>query len=46
MGVTIEGDAEKSGNNTHLVVIMHVTLLRKIGLLNLKNQNWFKKLSG
>ena len=43
MGVTIGGDAAKSGKNTHLVVIMHVRLSQKIGLLDLKNWNRFKK---
>ena len=36
-GATIEGDAEKSGKNTHLLVIMCVRLSQKIGLLDLKN---------
>ena len=36
-------DAAKSGNNTNLLVIMRVRLLHKIGLLNLKNWNLFKK---
>ena len=43
MGVTIGGDAAKIGNNTHLLVVMHVRLLQKIGLLDLKNRTQFKK---
>ena len=39
MGVTIGGDADKSVNNTNLLVIMRMKLLRKIGLLDLMNQN-------
>ena len=35
--VTIGGDAVKTGKNTHLVVVMCVRLLRKIGLLDLTN---------
>ena len=35
IGVTIGGDAEKGGNNTHLLVIMQVMLSQKIGLHNL-----------
>ena len=37
MGFTIGFDAEKIGNNTHLLVIMRVRLLQKIGLHNLMN---------
>ena len=37
MGVIIGGDAEKSGKNTHLLVIMPVRLSQKIGLLELTN---------
>ena len=43
MGVTIEGDAEKIGKNTHLLVIMRVRVLQKIGLLDLKNLTRFLK---
>ena len=38
MGVTIGGDAAKSGKNTNLLVIMSVRLLQKIGLLDLTNR--------
>ena len=38
MGVTIGGDAEKSDKNTHLLWIMRVRILQKIGLLDLTNQ--------
>ena len=34
MGVKIGGDSAKSGKNTHLLVIMHVRLSHKIGLLD------------
>ena len=46
MGVTIGGDAEKSGRNTHLLGIMCVRLLQKIGLLDLTNRNRLKKGNG
>ena len=46
MGVTIEGDAAESGNNTHFLVVMHVRLLQNIGLLDLTNRTQFKKLNG
>ena len=46
MGVTIGGDAEKSGKNTHLLVVMCVRLLQNIGLLDLTNWNQFKKGNG
>ena len=46
MGVTIGGDAAKSGKNTHLLVIMRVRLLQKIGLLDLTNRTRFKKGNG
>ena len=39
MGVTIGYDAVKSGKNTHLLVIMRVGLLHKIGLLDLANRS-------
>ena len=42
MGVTIGVDSAISGKNTHLLVIMHVRLLQKIGLLYLTNRNQFK----
>ena len=38
MGATIGGDAAKSGKKTHLLVIMHVRISHKIGLLDLTNQ--------
>ena len=38
MGVIIGVDAAKSGNNTHLLVVVRVSLLQKIGLTNLTNQ--------
>ena len=38
VGVTIGGDAEKSGKNTHLLVIMCLRPSQKIGLLNLTNR--------
>ena len=34
MGVTIGGDAVKIGKNTHLLVMLRVRLLHKIGLHN------------
>ena len=46
MGVTIGDDAAKSGKNTHLLVIMHVRLSQKIGLLDLKDRTRFKKGNG
>ena len=46
MGVKIGGDAEKSGNNTHLLVIVCVSLLQKIDLLDLTNRIRFKKGNG
>ena len=46
MGVTIGGDAVKSGKNTDLVVIMRGRLSQKIGLLDLTNRIQFKKENG
>ena len=43
MGVKIGSDAEKSGNITHLLVIMNMRLFQKIGLLNLMNRTLSKK---
>ena len=43
MGVIFGIDAVKSGKNTHLVAVMRVRLLQKIGLLNLRNWTRFKK---
>ena len=45
-GVTIGGDAAKSGKNTHLLAIMCVRLSQKIGLLDLTNQTQFKNGNG
>ena len=38
IGTTIGGDAEKSGKNTNLLVIMHVRISQKIGLIDLMNR--------
>ena len=46
MGVKIGRDSAKSGNNTHLLVIICVRILQKIGLLDLMNLNRFKKENG
>ena len=46
MGVTIWGDAAKSGKNTHLLVVMCVRLSQKIGLLDLTNRTRFKEGNG
>ena len=46
MGVKIGGDAAESGKETHLLVMMHVRLLQKIGILDLGNGNQFKKGNG
>ena len=46
MGVKIGGDADKSGKNTNLLVIICVRLLQKIGLLDLTNRTRFKKVKG
>ena len=43
LGVTIGGDAAKSGKNTNLLVIMRVRLLQTISLLNLTNRAQLKK---
>ena len=45
MGVTIGRDATKSGNNTHLLVIMLVRISHKIGMYNLANRTGLKKLT-
>ena len=37
MGVKIGGDAAKNDKNNHLLLVMCVRLLQKIGLLNLRN---------
>ena len=42
MGVTIGGDAAKSGKKTHLFVIISVRISRKIGILDLINRTQFK----
>ena len=46
MGVTIGGDTAKSGKNAHLLVVMQVRLLQKIGPLDLTNPTEFKKVNG
>ena len=46
MGVKIGGDPSKNGKNTHLLVILCVTLSHKIGLNNLMNQTQIKKVNG
>ena len=43
MGVTVGGDADKSGKNTHLLVVMRVRKLQNVGLLDLTNRDQFKK---
>ena len=43
MGVTIGGDAAKSGKNTHLLVVMRVRLSQNIGLPDLTNWTRLKK---
>ena len=43
MGVTIGGDAAKSGENTHLLVIMGVRLSQKIGYARLDESDSIKK---
>ena len=45
-GVKIGGNAAKSVNNTHLLVAMRVRLLQNIGMINLMNQDQFKKGNG
>ena len=45
-GVTIGGDAAKSGKNTRLLVTMCVRLSQKLNLHNLTNQTRFKKVNG
>ena len=46
MGVTIGGDAAKNDKNTHLLVIMHMRLSQKIGLLDLTDRTRFEKGNG
>ena len=43
MEVTIGGDAAKSGKDTHLLVVMRMRLLHKIGPIHLINWTQFKK---
>ena len=43
MGVKIGDDAENSGKNNHLLAIMRVRLVQKIGLLVFKNRTRIKK---
>ena len=45
MGVTIGGDAGKSGKNTNLLVIISVRLSQKIVRLDLTNQTQLKNLN-
>ena len=46
MGVKIGGDAAKSGKNTHLLVVIPVVWWQNIGLLELMNRTWFKRING
>ena len=46
MGVTIGGDYEKIGKNTHLLVIMRVRVSQKISPLDLMNGTCLKKGNG
>ena len=46
MGVTIGGDAAKSGKDTHLSVVMSMRISQNIGLLDLTNRTRFKKGNG
>ena len=46
MGVTIWCDAAKSDKNTHLLVVMRLRILQKIGPLDLTNRTRFKKGNG
>ena len=43
MGLIIGGDAAKSGNNTHLLVVLHMRQWQKIGVPNLKMLTQFNK---
>ena len=45
MRVIIGGDAAKSGQNTHLLVIMRMRVWKKIGLRDLTNWTGFKKVN-
>ena len=44
--MTIGIDAARSGNNTHLLVIMRMRLSKKIGLIDLMNWTRLKKING
>ena len=46
MGGTIGGDDAKNAKNSHLLVIMCMRVLQKIGLLDLINRTQFKKGNG
>ena len=46
MGAIIGSDAAKSGKKNHLLVVMGVRLLQKIGLIDLKNRTLFRKGNG
>ena len=46
MGVTIGGDSDKSGKNTHLLVVMRMRILQNIGLIDLTHRTQFKKGNG
>ena len=43
VGIAIGGDAAKSENNAHLLVVKRVRLSHNIGLLDLTNWTQFKK---
>ena len=46
MGVKIGGGAVKIGKNSPLLVLMCMRLLQKTGLIDLTNQDRFKKVNG
>ena len=46
MGVNIEGNDVKSGKNTHLLVLMRVSLSQSVSLIVLNNWTQFKKVNG
>ena len=46
MGITIGGDSDKSGNNTHLLLLMRMRLSEIFVLISLTNQTQFKKGNG
>ena len=45
MGVTTWGDADKSGKNIYLLVVMRVRLSQNIDLVDLTNHNLFKNVT-